>query len=484
MISSLVLNRRVKIVATAGPSLDSKKTLKKAIQNGVNVIRLNFSHGKKEEHLKRIKKIKELSKELQTPVGIIQDLQGPKIRVGSFQKDCIKLTEGEKVFLFSQESSEYKEKRKEYIPTDFKSLVSVCKKGTRILLDDGMMELVVHQVLNHKVECIVVYGGFLKNRKGMNLPGVSLPMKALTQKDLKDLQFGLSQFVDYVALSFVRTGKDIQLLRNLIEQQSKKTKIIAKIEVAESLKHLKDIVLLSDAVMVARGDLTVEMGQSQLPRIQKKIIKLCNTLKRPVITATQMLDSMVKNPRPTRAEVTDIANAVLDGSDALMLSEETARGDRPLGCIKTMNDIILEVERNEDYYYNFSLHSKSMNVSESIGASACFLALKVKASAIICLTTTGKTATAVSSFRPKAKIIAATNNLETLNRLSLIWGIQTFFIQSYEKEGEAMAQVENILLKNDLLKKGDKVILTLGLPILSKAKTNSLRVYVIGSKSN
>ena len=484
MISSSLIHRRVKILATAGPSLSSKEELKKAIQSGANVIRLNFSHGKTEEHLSKIKNIKDLSKELQVPIGILQDLQGPKIRIGQFKEKFIDIKEGQKVFLFFSDSKEYQETRQDHIPMDFKPLFSACQPENKILIDDGLLELKVNRLLENKIECLVLNGGRLKDKKGIHFPEISFPMlDPLTSKDLKDLEFGLSQSVDYVALSYVRTAKDITKLRNLIEKKNKHSKIIAKIEVSESLNHLEEIIRLSDGVMVARGDLTVEVGQTQLPRIQKKIIKACNRLRRPVITATQMLDSMVENPRPTRAEVTDVANAVLDGSDALMLSQETATGKRPFDCIKTMSDIVLDVERNEDdYYYNFSFQEKSLNVSDSIGASACFLALKVKASAIICLTTTGQTATVISSFRPKAKIIAATHQIETLNRLSLIWGIQTIFIKPYKKEGEAMTQVEELLLKNHVLKKGDKAILTLGLPVLSKAKTNSLRVYIIGSK--
>ena len=471
--------RRVKIVSTLGPALKNKNDLKKAIIHGMNVIRLNFSHGSKEEHLHSIKNIRALSKDLQIPIGIIQDLQGPKIRVGKFEKGSTSIHKDEVLTLFSQNSPDYIEKEKGKIPTDFKNLPSVCKEGAKILLDDGLIELKVVETLRDKVYCKVIYGGVLKNRKGMNFPGLPLPIKCLTEKDLADLEFGLSHSVDYVALSFVRHESDIQTLRNLIEEKNKNIQIISKIEVLESLTRLKEIITLSDAVMIARGDLAIEIGQSQLPIIQKKIIKLCNEIGRPVITATQMLDSMVENPRPTRAEITDVANAVLDGSDALMLSSETAYGKRPSECIKTMSEIILEVERSEDYYHQFSLHQKSLNISESLGASACFLALKLNASAIICLTTTGKTATVISNFRPKAKIIAATDQLETLNRLTLIWGIQTIFVKPYTSEHEAMSQIESLLVKAGTLKKGDKVILTLGLPILEKAKTNSLRVYII-----
>jgi pyruvate kinase len=301
----------------------------------------------------------------------------------------------------------------------------------------------------------------------------------MTPKDLDDLAFGLREGVDYVALSFVRRGADIRKLRELIESQKPGTKIVAKIEMLEALENLREIIELSDGVMVARGDLAVEVGQTQLPAVQKRIISLCNEIGRPVITATQMLDSMVENPRPTRAEITDVANAVLDGSDALMLSAETASGKYPFKCIETMHEIVLEVEKTGDYYYKLPLDSEFVEVAEGIAASACLTAMKLNASAIVCLTTTGKTATMISGIRPKARIIAMTDYTETLNRLELAWGIQTFSIKPYRSTDEAMGQIEDILLNYGLVQPGDKVILTLGVPVMSHAKTNSLRVYTI-----
>ncbi|MEK7356103.1 MAG: pyruvate kinase, partial [Bdellovibrionota bacterium] len=258
------------------------------------------------------------------------------------------------------------------------------------------------------------------------------------------------------------------------------TRIIAKIEMLEAIDNLEEIVRLSDAVMVARGDLAVEVGQTRLPQIQKQIVKLCNRIGTPVITATQMLDSMTENPRPTRAEITDVANAVLDGSDALMLSAESASGKYPFKCIQTMHEIISEVERNGDYFYNMSLDSEFFSVAEAIGAAASLSALKLNASAIVCLTTSGRTASIISSFRPKARIIAVTHILPTLNRLELVWGIQGLGIDPYTSSDQAMAQIEEMLIKYGLVKTGDKVILTLGLPVLERGKTNALRVYTVG----
>jgi len=474
----MLADRRVKIVATIGPSTCDQENLYRAIESGANILRLNFSHGTHAEHLKVIRSVRALSLQLQAPVALLQDLQGPKVRVGTFKSGSIELKVGQKVIF----DPTLEEGENNQIPTDFKELPEVVKKGTSIFLDDGLMEVVVEKSIGSKVEAKVVYGGTLKNRKGMNLPGVSLLVECLTEKDLEDLEFGLANKVDYVALSFVRRGQDIRKLRELIEARRPSTRIIAKIEMLEALDHMKEIVDLSDGVMVARGDLAVEVGQSQLPGVQKKLIKHCNLMGKPVITATQMLDSMVENPRPTRAEITDVANAVLDGSDALMLSAESASGKHPFKCIKIMHEIATEVEKTGDYFYKISLEEEFTDVARAISASACLTAQKLNASAIVCLTTSGKTAAMISRFRPKARIIAVTHILETLNRLELVWGIQTFIIKPYKSTDEAMSQIEDLLVKYGLVNTADKVIFTLGVPVSLRAKTNSLRVFTIGSE--
>jgi len=442
----------------------------------MNVARLNFSHGSHEDHLQVIRHIRELSEELKAPVTILQDLQGPKIRVGRFESGSIEIKAGEAVTI----TTEPLLGRTGLIPTDFVALPEAVRPGMKILLDDGLLELKVDSVQGKEIKATVEYGGTLKDRKGMNVPGASLPIDCLTEKDLKDLEFGLDNGVDYIALSFVRQADDIRRLRELIKAKAPQTCIVAKIEMLEAVENLEEIVRLSDAVMVARGDLAVEVGQTHLPGVQKQIVSICNKIGRPVITATQMLDSMVENPRPTRAEITDIANAVLDGSDALMLSAETASGKYPFKCLRTMHEIISEVERTGTYFYNMTLDAEFFSVAESIGASACLSALKLNASAIVCLTTTGKTASIISGFRPKARIIAVTHIMPTLNRLELIWGIQTLSIDTYSSSEEAMAKIEEMLLRYGLVKTGDKVILTLGEPVLKRGKTNALRVYTIG----
>ncbi|MCB0407369.1 MAG: pyruvate kinase [Bdellovibrionales bacterium] len=469
----MLADRRIKIVATIGPSTSSHENLERAVRAGMNVARLNFSHGKHSDHLPVIESLQKISSELQAPVAILQDLQGPKIRVGKLKGGKVELKEGDAVFI----SPDYDLGEGNKITTDFKELPQVVHEGAKILLDDGLLELKVLKIRGNEVECQVIYGGILKDRKGINLPGLPLPVECMTEKDLDDLEFGLSQNVDYVALSFVRKGSDIKKLRSLIEEKNPGIKIVAKIEMLEALDNLEEIISLSDAVMVARGDLAVEVGQAQLPRVQKRIIALANELKKPVITATQMLDSMVENPRPTRAEITDVANAVLDGSDALMLSAETASGKYPFKCISTMHEISMEVEKEGRYFYDIDISDQEGAVPETVAASACLSAKRLNASAIICLTSSGRTATLISSFRPKSRIIAATNKLETLNRLELVWGIQTFLIQSYKTTDEAMDQVRALLLEYGLAEKGDHVILTLGMPVLAGAKTNTVRIY-------
>jgi pyruvate kinase len=470
--------RRAKIVATMGPATRDPENLKKAIEAGMNVARLNFSHGKHEEHLAVIQQIRKISKELRAPVTILQDLQGPKVRVGLFEKGSIVLVPKQVVTVTIEDVLG----RDGFIPSDFKELCRACKSGTQILLDDGLIELKVLNVESTQLTAEVVYGGILKNRKGMNLPGVNLPVEALTTKDREDLAFGLANGVDYVALSFVRHAKDIRVLRELIEQASSPAKIVAKIEMLEALDNLEEIVRLSDVVMVARGDLAVEIGQSRLPSAQKRIISLCNQLGKPVITATQMLDSMVENPRPTRAEITDIANAVLDGTDALMLSAESASGKYPFKAIRTMHEIIVEVEKNEESYYKISLDNELLSTPAAIAASSALSALKLNASAIVCLTTSGKTAQIIAGFRPKAQIIAITDDIEVLNRLEIIWGLQTLHLNPYSSLRDIIAQVEKLLIENGLSKTGDRIILTLGQPVADRGKTNSLHVHVLGGE--
>ncbi|WP_415063710.1 pyruvate kinase [Bdellovibrio sp.] len=474
----MLADRRAKIVATIGPATREEKNLEKAIKAGMNVARLNFSHGTHEDHLKVIHSLRKLSVELRAPVAILQDLQGPKVRVGKFENGSIEIKPGEKLVVTTAPVLG----KPGLIPSDFKELPLACAPGTRILLDDGLMEIKVLQVRGEELDVEVIYGGILKDRKGMNLPGVSLPVECMTPKDLEDLEFGLNNKVDYVALSFVRHARDIRKLRELVEAKNSSAKIVAKIEMVEALENLEEICRLSDVVMVARGDLAVEVGQSRLPGFQKRIIQVCNQLGKPVITATQMLDSMVENPRPTRAEITDVANAVLDGTDALMLSAESASGKHPFKCIRTMHEIICEVERNEEEYYKLSLENEFLSAPAAIAASASLSALKLNATAIICLTTSGKTANIISGFRPRARIISITQHMDVLNSMEMMWGIQTHMIKPYKTMEDVLTQIDQLMVTHGLAKTGDRVILTLGQPIAQGAKTNSIYVHTINGE--
>lgn len=471
----MLAQRRTKIVATIGPATSSELALEKLIRSGMNVARLNFSHGQHKDHLANIENIRKLSSRLKAPVALLQDLQGPKIRIGKLKGGSVELQAGDEVKI----SAGIEFGTAKVLSTDFKELPSVCKPGTKILLDDGKLELKVIKVEGPEVTCRVIFGGILTDRKGMNLPGAQLPVDGMTEKDLEDLEFGLHHNVDYVALSFVRQASDIRKLRELIEAKRPGTKIIAKIEMFEALENLTEIIMASDAVMVARGDLMVEVGAAQLPLAQKRIIALCNEIGRPVITATQMLDSMVDSPAPTRAEITDVANAVLDGSDALMLSAETASGKYPFKCVETMHEIITEVERTSTNYYDFGSQSELVDTAEAIGASASLCAMNLDAKVIVCLTTTGRTARLISHVRPKAQVIACTYQVEALNRLELVWGVQTLQINPYQSSEEAMRQIQQQLLDFGIVEPGDRVILTFGMPVQQGAKTNSLRVFVI-----
>ena len=471
----MLSERRVKIVATIGPSTSSRAGLEKAIRAGMNVARLNFSHGTHDNHAQVIDDVRDLSRQLAAPVMILQDLQGPKIRVGRFEGGSVELTDGQRVTVTIDDVLG----KPGLIPTDFRALPATVSEGQRILLDDGLIELKVLTIAPTHLECEVVYGGILKDRKGINVPGANLPIEALTEKDLRDLEFGLAKGVDYVALSFVRQGSDLRRLRDLVNAVRPGTKIMAKIEMLEAIENLAEIIELSDAIMVARGDLAIEVGQTQLPGLQKRIIRMANAANKPVITATQMLDSMVENPRPTRAEITDVANAVIDGSDACMLSAESASGRFPFKCIRTMHEIICEVEKTSELYWDISLEEGLLQAPEAIAMSATLTALKTRAKAIVCLTTTGATATLIAGARPRCPIIAITHQLDALNQLELVWGLQTYQIKPYQSTEEALTDVEDLLIKIGIVKPGDQVVVTLGSPVRQRAKTNSIRLYTV-----
>lgn len=473
----MISNRRTKIVATIGPATNSKDSIEKLIRSGVNAFRLNFSHGTHKEHKAIINHIRQLSEIFVAPVTILQDLQGPKIRTGIIKNNKMELKESSTVEI----SSNFKIGQGKKIPSDFSKIYKVCSVGHRILLDDGIIELKVVKKYNQVLYAKVIYGGILTNRKGINLPDSKIEESTLTKKDIIDLKFGLLCKVDYVALSFVKNDHDILALKKIIKKSSSpETRVIAKIERKDAIANLDEIALHSDAIMVARGDLSVEVSQSQLPSIQKKIIRRCNYFGKPVITATQMLESMIERPRPTRAEVTDVANAVLDGTDAVMLSAETATGKYPDKCVKTMSEIILDVEQSMFKNYSSIERKPDENsVAYAVAESACLMALKVNAKLILSLTNTGTTSRLISSYRPYAKILAATHIKETLNKLELMWGVQTIFLKPYKKTEEVVENIKGLLKKNGVVKQGDRIIITLGFPLLKSGSTNSVQVHKI-----
>lgn len=475
----MLASRKTKIVATIGPASESEANLKSCLMAGMNVARLNFSHGDHSQHLKVIKSLHKLSGELKAPVAILQDLQGPKIRVGKIKS--LDIASGEEVVVVGDGES-VRVGDKKVIPIDIKNLHQYVKAEDQILIEDGLLELKVKKVVKNQILCEVIHGGTVKERKGVNLPNVPFPMSSLTPKDIEDLKFGLSQDVDYIALSFVRSAKDIVELRKYIKKYGKSTRVVAKIEMADAITNLQEIIEVSDAVMVARGDLAVEVGQARLAGLQKRIIHMCNEIGRPVITATQMLESMKENPRPTRAEVTDVVNAVLDGSDALMLSAESASGKYPMASIRTMHELILEAEKEEEIYNKINLETKIHHIPEALSVSASLCALTLDATVIVCLSTTGRTARLISRFRPKAHLLAATDDVKALRSLELCWGVQTFPIKSMSMDETLMQEIEDWVVSHGLAKPGDKVVLTLGLPFQKGNKTNALRVFTVETK--
>ena len=463
-------------MATIGPASLEKDVLTNLIQSGLNVARLNFSHGNFEQHKKTVQTIREISEELGAPVGILQDLQGPKIRIKGLKKE-LQVKPGDQITLSDKNPSD------DVIVVDLPGLPNFVEVDQSIFIDDGIIELKVKDIVNDKIECDVIFGGTIRDRKGVNLPDANLPIKSLTDKDIEDFEAGIPLGFDYVALSFVRQAKDIIDLKERLKKSGSHARVIAKIEKKEAIEDIEAIVEAADGIMVARGDLSVEIGQIHLPVVQKKIIKLCNRKGKPVITATQMLDSMQVNSRPTRAEITDVANAVLDGSDALMLSGETAFGKHPLRSVMTMHEIILEVEKQPHIYYRFKNRKKeNVTVPESIAISAVLCAKQLNAKAIVCMSTTGKTAQTISKYRPHAKLVAVTAKSEALCKLELCWGVQTLKISEYSNTEEAIENVEEQLLAHNIVKVGEPVVLTLGVPVAQGQKTNAVRVFYPGQR--
>jgi pyruvate kinase len=468
---------KTKIVATVGPASSSKEMLHALIKEGVDVFRLNFSHGKHEDHLKVINWVRELNKEMGTNVALLQDLQGPKIRVNDVEPG-VEIKAGQELIITTRQLMG----NQEIVSTSYEGLPNDVKVGDMILVDDGKIELKVKEVRDIDVVCKVIYGGPLKPRKGINLPFSKVSAPSLTDKDLADLDFGLKNKVDWVALSFVRKSADIEILRDIINRNKSTTRIVAKIEKPEALENIDAIIAATDAVMVARGDLGVEIWMEEVPMVQKMLVAKCNKAAKPVIVATQMMESMIENPRPTRAETNDVANAVMDGADALMLSAETAAGKYPIEVIRSMVRTIGSVEKQGKIYYKFneSDSSASNYLTESLILTACKLAKDVNAKAIIGMTQWGYSAYRAASYRPDANIFAFTSNPDIINTMNLVWATRAYHYDKSASTDETIEDVENILKKDGHLKTGDIFIILASMPISARGRTNTIRVKVVG----
>ena len=471
--------RRAKIVCTLGPSSNSYEKIKAMAKAGMDVARLNFSHGTHDDHQKVIKIIRRISNELNKPISILQDLQGPKIRILKFAEGFIELKRGQKFILTTRNVLG----DNEIVSVSYKSFAKDVKPNDIILLDDGLLKLKVEKIKGQDVMCKVIFGGVLSNHKGLNLPGNILSVNALTNKDKKDLQFGIINDVDYVALSFVQKPEDISDIKKIISRAKKEIPVVAKIEKPQAVDSIEEIIDKSDVIMVARGDLGVEVSAEEVPSIQKRIIALCNKKGTPVITATQMLESMIYNPRPTRAEASDVANAILDGTDAVMLSGETAVGKFPVTSIQTMHRIVNLTEKNVrsiNWRSRRRDSDQKYGISSSIGYSACQAADLVDATMLVCLTQSGTTARMIARYRPKQPLIAVTHTEDTLRRLNLVWGVLPYSIHEFgDNMDEAITDILNTIKHNSLVKKGDKIVITAGLPFHSRRGTNMLRIEEI-----
>ncbi len=472
-------HQNTKIVATVGPASSSYEHLKELARAGVDVFRLNFSHGSHEEHRDVIQSILQINKELNIHVGILADLQGPKIRIGDIESKEVLLENGREVIFTTQKCPGTAER----IFISYDNFPKEVRAGERILLDDGKLVLeVIATDRQREVRLKVIHGGILSSRKGVNLPDTSLTIPSITEKDHADLDFILTQPVNWIALSFVRKAEDINELQDIIDAARHPAKTIAKIEKPEAVRNIRKIVKQANAIMIARGDLAVEVAMEKLPTIQKDIIRLCIERSRPVIVATQLMDSMIHNPSPTRAEITDVANAVLDGADALMLSAETSVGKHPVKVVEAMKKIVAEAERHYSPKVQFSVPSPKSRTfwSDTVCYHAARMAQDVDAKAIIGLTTSGFTAFKISSYRPiHSKIFVFSDQSNILAALNLVWGVQTFYYDKFSSTDETISDVVEILLKAGKVTQGDIVINTGSMPMHKRYRTNMLKLTLV-----
>lgn len=475
---STIINKKTKIVATVGPACNSLEILLELTKAGVDIFRLNFSHGNHKEHLQVLRWIRNINKKYKKHLCIIQDLQGPKIRVGEIKNNEVELITGKKIIITTNTLIGDSTK----ISTSYKSFAKDVKKGERIFIDDGKIQL---QILTtdgiSNVTAKIIHGGILKSRKGINLPYSDISVPLLNEKDKKDIKFGLKHNVEWIAISFIRSASDVLLIKEIIKKSKKNIKVIAKIEKPQAIKNIDEIIAVTDAVMVARGDLGVEMFLEEVPMLQKMIVKKCIKEAKPVIIATQMMESMITNPRPTRAETNDIANAIIDKADALMLSAETATGKYPVKTVLSMVKTIHSVESQADIFDEFNDldHNSKTFYSDSVVWSACRLAKNTNAKAIIGMTVSGYTGFMIASHRPRASIFIFSKNKPLLNTLSLIWGVKGFYYDKFTSTDETFYDIVKILVMEKHLKKGDVIINTASMPIKERGRTNVIKLSVI-----
>ncbi len=470
--------RKTKIVCTIGPSSESLENTKKLILAGMNVARLNFSHGDFEEHGNRIKNIRQAAKELNKTVAILLDTKGPEIRTGKLAVEPIELVQDEYITLTTEEILGDKDR----ISITYQDLPSDVEVGSTILIDDGLIGLTVVGVEGTEIKCRIVNGGTIKSKKGVNVPGVAISLPGITEKDANDIVFGIEQDIDFIAASFVRKASDVQEIRELLEKHNAgHIQIISKIENQQGVDNLDEILEASDGLMVARGDLGVEIPAEEVPLVQKRMIEKCNVAGKPVITATQMLDSMQRNPRPTRAEASDVANAIFDGTDAIMLSGETAAGKYPVESVLTMSRIAEKAESALNYREIFLKQriAQETTVTEAISQSVAISALDLNAKAIISSTESGHTARMVSKYRPQAPIIAVTTQERTLRRLALTWGVTPVQGKTASSTDEMFENSLKGGLESGLVKQGDLVVITAGVPLGQSGSTNLVKVSQI-----
>jgi len=473
------MERQTKIVCTIGPATDSPDMIPRLVEAGMNVARLNFSHGTHEWHARVVSSIREISAELSTPVAILQDLSGPKIRTGAIASSSATVLSSGSTFTLVGEEVPGDERRVSV--AHFGALAEKLRPGNGIFLADGSIQLKVVDVDGAGIRCEVVIGGELRSRQGINVPDVSLDVPAVTEKDLADLDFGMDEGVDFVALSFVRRASDLMPVRDAIQRKGLDTPVIAKIEKHEALDNIDEIMDMADGVMIARGDLGIEIPLEQVPVMQKMIINKAGIKGKPVITATQMLESMIENARPTRAEVTDVANAIFDGTDAVMLSGETAIGKYPIRAVEMMDRIARSTEEVLPYEEILRQRRASIEhtIPDAISHAACYTALDIDAKAIICCTQSGYTARMVAKYRPRPMIIAVTPLETTFRRLALSWGVSPLKISHTENTDDMMEKAKAAAKEAGMVATGDAVVITAGVPIGVPGKTNIIKADVI-----